>query len=855
VRVLSTVARAIAAGRSRWELQAVSSAVATGTGVPPLPTATIGRPRLLAALDAQRNRALTLVGAPPGWGKTVLLSDWAAARGAAWLTLGRRHCDPSRLWEDVVAALATVEAPVLGLEAPLGTLDEEFPLRLADALADADDRPTLVLDDLHVLRGPALAGLGELVAHGGGAVRLVASTRSDPALPLERLRVSGRLGELRAAELAFTLDETAALLRELGLELRDDQVARLLERTEGWAAGLRFAGLSLIGEADRDGFIAAFAGDDRAVADYLTGEVLAGQPEAIREFLLRTSIADRVCGGLADALTGRSDGARTLEQLDRAGMFAAPLDRNRTWFRYHGLFAELLRARLRLEHPRLEPELHARAAEWLAASEMGSEAIPHVLAAGTSRTNVTLLADHWLELLLDGRAPEAVIAASSHPGADARLHVAGAAAYLSLGDPAGALALLDGVDAAGTDAGAFAALLRARARGNVSGARRAAAPLLDGTPARRAPGRADDARRALALYQLGAAEFEGGRPEAAAERLEGAAAIAVDGERQWLLLGCLGRAAALELAEGRLRRAESAARAVLALAEPRGWHRTGAAAWAYASLAAVHWHRDEIDDAERRADAAAAAAYAAREERALIAVRALRAHLAAGRGELDRARGLLRLAHEALARGGPVTARWLESLGPAPWGPEETRGPIAEAASSLARGDPLAALRRVERLAAVEPALHPVLRLHAELVEALARHRLGQLDAGAQSFERALAIAAGEGYRRPFVSALPVRRLLERHLGRPTAYGPLVAELLDALAKDADLPLGLLEPLSERERAVLRLLPTLLSYPEIAGELFVSVNTVKTHVKSIYRKLDVTGRREAVARARGLRLI
>jgi LuxR family maltose regulon positive regulatory protein len=171
------------------------------------------------------------------------------------------------------------------------------------------------------------------------------------------------------------------------------------------------------------------------------------------------------------------------------------------------------------------------------------------------------------------------------------------------------------------------------------------------------------------------------------------------------------------------------------------------------------------------------------------------------------------------------------------------------------RGDPLAALKRVEDLPQSDAALHPAMRLHAWLIDALARHGLGQLDAASRSLEQALAIASGEGYRRPFVGPLPTRRLLERHLARPTAYGPLVAELLDALARDCGAPPGLLEPLSERERAVLRLLPTLLSYPEIAGELFVSVNTVKTHVKTIYRKLDVTSRRDAVTRARELRLI
>jgi LuxR family maltose regulon positive regulatory protein len=818
----------------------VSSALAVRSSVPPVPAATVARPRLEALLDAGRAGAFTLVGAPPGWGKTVLLSAWALERDAAWLTLGACHADERRLWADVCEALGQDDIAI----------DADVPLALADALAGATERPILVLDDLHHLRGPALASLGELLVHGGNALHVVAATRADPELPLARLRLSGRMRELRAADLACTREEASALLHELGLSLRPELVLRLLERTEGWVAGLRLAGLSLRGEADPDAFVAEFAGDDRAIADYLTGEVLAGLPPATRELLLRTSIAGRVTGGLADALTGGSEGALALDELDRTGTFLVPLDRHRTWFRYHGLFAELLRARLRLEHPGLEPELHARAAEWLAGAGLGREAIPHALRAGGLRSAAALVADHWLDLLLDVVAPEAITEVAE--GADdARLAVSGASARLALGDPAGAEARLAGVREDDGDAGRLGTLLRARARGETEVAATQSAVLLRDAE----PGHDGDALRALTLFHHGATEFSHGRLEVAAERLEGAAAIAVESERDALLLGCLGRSAALELAEGRLHRADHAARNALALAEPRGWHRTTAAAWAYATLAAVHWHRDELDDAERRADTAAAAAYAARQSDAVLATRALRAHLAAVRGDLERARGLLSAVHEGLPDAGPVPIRWLEALGPAPWAPDGPAGPVDEAADWLTRGDPLAALRRVDGLPESDPDLHPVLRLHAWLITALAQHGLGRLDQASQALEQALALAASEGYRRPFVAGFPLRRLLERHLTRPTAYGPLVAELLDALAQGGDAPPGLLEPLSERERAVLRLLPALLSNPEIAAELFVSVNTVKTHIKTIYRKLDVTSRRDAVIRARELRLI
>jgi len=824
----------------------VTSALAARSAIPPSPAATIERPRLVTALDTHRAGAFTLVSAPPGWGKSVLLSGWAAERGAAWLTLGTRHCDAHRLWADVIDALSRAEAPID--EPDVDPRGQDVPLRLADALAGAAERPVLVLDDLHLLRGPALTALGELLIHGGDALHVVAATRSDPHLPLERLRLSGGLGELRASDLAFTLPEATALLAELGLTLREELVERLVERTEGWAAGLRLAGLSLRGETDADAFVADFAGDDRAVADYLTGEVLAGQTPATRELLLRASIAERVCGGLVDALTGDEGGALALEELEHAGLSIVPLDRHRTWFRFHSLFAELLQARLRLEHPGLEAELHARAADWLAGEGLGREAIPHALAAEGHHGAANLVADHWLPLMLDAPSPKAVIAVAEQAD-DPRLAVSAASARLALGDAAGAEAQLAGIGDSDTDAGRLGTLLHARATGDLDSAREITTTLLRGTE----PGRDGDALRALTLFHHGAAEFEHGRLELAAEQLEGAAAIAVDGSRGWLLMSCLGHGAALEVAEGALRRAETAARSALALAEPRGWHRTAPAAWAYAALAAVHWHRDELDDAERRADAAAAAAYGAQQPDAVIAARALRAHLAAARGDIDRARGLMRAARESLPEAGPIATRWIEALGPAQWAPAPD-DPVAEAADRLTRGDPLAALRRVEALPEAT-ALHPVQRLYAWLITALAHHGLGRLDLASQALEQALALAAAEDYRRPFASGFPVRRLLERHLARPTAYGPLAAELLDALAQGGDAQPGLLEPLSERERAVLRLLPALLSNPEIASELYVSVNTVKTHIKTIYRKLDVTSRRDAVVRARELRLI
>jgi LuxR family maltose regulon positive regulatory protein len=786
--------------------------------VPALPAATIARDRLHAALDAAHERRLTLVSAPAGWGKTVLLGSWSEAAEATWLTAGSRQLD-----------------------------GRAFAIRI-ERLMRAERPPLLVVDDAHLLHGAALEALRELLAD--DRARVVVAARHDPDLRLYRHRLGGELSELRAADLAFTEAEGAEVLAAMGCALRPDQVRRLVARTEGWAAGLRLAGLSLAGERDPEAFVAGFAGDDRAIADYLAGEVLDGRPAEEREFLLRTSVADRLDGDLARALTGQDDAPLMLERLAAAGMFLVPLDRRGGAYRYHALFRELLRSRLRLECPGAEAELHALAGAWFAERGDGAEAVAHAVAAGDAGGCDDLLAEHWRDLLLDGRSGSVAIAAAARRPDDARLAVAAAAGCLERGDRATAASLLSRAEAGGGETAAFAALLDARARGDAAAAWSAAASLIAPTPDAGAV-----ATRALAHLELGSVEFECGSPEAASEQLEAAGALAAEVGSAWVELGHLGRAAALAAAAGRLVRAEQAARHALDLAEPKGHHRTVAAAWAYAALAAVHWHRDELWDAERRSDAAVAAAHSAGAGDALLAVRALRAHLAAARGDVELGSALLRAARADAPTAGPLVPRWLEVLGPAPWAPDVDDGPLAEAAAWLQRGDALAALRRVEALAECDPPPYPATALHARLLTALARHTLGRREESARALEQALEIACREGYKRPFLAGIPVRRLLERQQERATAYGPLVAELLDALQAREPPPAGPLEPLSERERAVLRLLPTLLSYREIGGELFVATNTVKTHVKSIYRKLDVASRRDAVARARALRLI
>src|SRR4051794_3735271 len=681
-------------------------------------SAAVRRPRLEARLDELAERGVVAVTAPPGSGKTVVLASWAPARDAAWVSLRLEHLDAVRLWHDIAAALRPLGVE-LGAPPPPGRPAADDARALRTALGRAPRRVTLVLDDLHVLHGPALSLVATLAAECGSSLGLLVASRSAPALPLGRMRLESRLGELRGDELAFTADEADALLDADGLSLHPDQVARLVARTEGWAAGLRLAALSLRAEPDTDAFLADFTGDDHSVADYLSGEVLALQTPATREFLLRTSIAERVCGDLADALTGRADGARTLAELHRAGLFLTPVDRHERWFRYHPLFAELLRARLRIHDSGLVPELHLRAARWLAGGGLGREALPHALGAGDPAAVSDLLADHWLDLLVGGQAPEAVLAAARLRPDDRRLAVAAAGACLATGDPSGAEAVLPPAAAgAEDDVAALGALLRARAEGDAPAARTAAARVLRRRPVDgpRAVS-AHDTRRAIALLHLGVTEFDAGSPDAAGHALEAASALAVDARRERVLLECLGRMAALELVAGRLTRAASAARAAAALAAGARWERTAPAAWAAAALGAVHWLRDERREAEACGDAAMAAAYASGEVGAVQAVRLLRAHGHAARGDPDRGRALLGavLAGDEGDEGdGPVVRAWVDALGPCPWAHDDDAAgadPLAAAALRLARGDALSALRRVEDPATA--GAHPTRRLHA----------------------------------------------------------------------------------------------------------------------------------------------
>ena len=384
--------------------------LATKLHVPSRRPGFVPRPRLVGRLEEGLARGLVLVCAPAGSGKTALLADWArhGGRPVAWLSLDVGDNDPTRFWRHAVAALGQARPGIGELAGPvLGPLEASSPDGLVMALINElaadprEDEVLLVLDDYHLIDSqPVHGSLLFLLEHLPPGLRMVLASRSDPPLPLARLRAGGQLAELRAAELRFTADEAAALLREaIGADLPGTAVAALTARTEGWAAGLQLAGLSLRGQADTAGFVAAFSGSHRYVLDYLTGEVLERQNPQVREFLLETSVLERLTGELCDAVTGRAGSQAMLAGIERAGLFLVPLDEVRGWWRYHHLFADLLRARLQAEQPGRVQALHRAAAAWCEEHDLADDAVRHALAAGEAAWAARLVERHVEELL------------------------------------------------------------------------------------------------------------------------------------------------------------------------------------------------------------------------------------------------------------------------------------------------------------------------------------------------------------------------------------------------------------------------------------------------------------------------
>jgi ATP/maltotriose-dependent transcriptional regulator MalT len=721
----------------------------TKLGVPRLRSSTIERTGLLARLASHGGPVVVV--APPGFGKSTLLRQWrqAAERPLAWVSLDAGDNDPVLLWNYVVAALQAIE-PGVPLTLPAGPLSEHdfvdaIVPRLLNELASLEGDVVLVLDDYHTITNSTCHRSVELfVTREPANVRLVVASRVDPPLPLATLRARGELLELREADLAFTPHETELFLNDaLGLGLPPRATAALYAHAEGWPAGLYLAYLSLRDAVDRERAVADFGGSTRQVSDYLSEVALDALEPAVRDFLVETSILARMCGPLCDATTGRSGSTELLVELERGNMFLTPLDDHREWYRYHHLFADLLRAELQRRSPARRNELHRRAFVWLADAGLVGDAMHHGIAAGEVETAARLVAENYLATIEWGGYATVAAWLDAFPqgvvAGDARLSVVDAwvASFQRRRDDA-RLALQSAIDAGyegplpdgASSVEATAALLRGGFPWGDVGEMLSAAQR-----AFELEGERDSMWRVTVHVQLGWALALAGRADEARPLLERAAALAPRTE-QWLnAVGADCLLAFLDLDAGDLTSAGRWARRAVGVRESQGLADTATGGWAGATLGAVLVRGDERDEGERLLTLGLDRMRSASEPLLVIQVLLTLAVALGARGAVDDARRALAEGRDLLdgcRDPGVLADRW-----------EET-------SHSLATG-----LR-----------------------------------------------SAGDGTE-----------------------------------------------LTKRELEILRLLPTRLSQREIGRRLFVSYNTVHSHMRSIYQKLGVSSRADAVDRA------
>jgi LuxR family maltose regulon positive regulatory protein len=707
---------------------------------------------------ADTTAKLILIDAPAGFGKTTLAAQWRSGatgdRPFAWVSLDRGDDDPSRLWWHVVCALHLAcpgfdsEKLQRALHGQVPDFDGTVLPLLVNELAALAEPVVVVLDDYHLIKEHRCHDqMTLLLAHLPPSAQVAIITRADPPLELARMRAAGEMAEIRARELRFDLPQAAALTRNVaGVELTDHDLEDLVVRTEGWPAGLYLAALSLRGHPSPATFVRQFTGNNRFIVDFLVEDVLSKQPDEVRRFLTRTSILPRFCAPLCDAVTGSAGAAAILELLERENLFLVPLDESREWFRYHHLFAQVLRAQLASTESAVEPVLHQRASGWHRASGSPDEAIGHALAAGDADGATDLIAQHyyvyidsgqiatvrlWLRLLGDGWVATSPLAA----------HVAAWTAALS-GDPHAARRLLPVIEAAG-EAGPLPDGMRSF---------EFSAALLQGTfgfdglgPMREAAQRAigletDTASPwyALAHTALGAALYWNGELGQAAahaeEGLLGKAAISMVPMLSSAIMAMLAADA------GRLTQADELARAVRDVVSDPGLSQTTQSSFGYLAMGAVHATLGNLDEA---------------------------------RDELEHALQMRQ-----------------KSIGLSPW-----------------------------------PTVEIMFRLAPVLADLGDRARAGTLLGEARQVLMAL----------PDGAEAQLARLAQ--LEQRLAYRPLTAPGA---------------PITDREREVLRLLQGTLSLRDIGRELYLSPNTIKTHTRALYRKLGVSDRQDAVARAREL---
>lgn len=849
--------------------------------IPRLRPGAVSRPDLCARLDQGAHHRLTLIAAPAGFGKSTLLSQWLATQAGpvAWLSLEAADDNPGRFWSYLCDALAPyLPEAAAAMKEALQELELPAPellLRpLLDGVAALPERLILVLDDYHVIQETAIhTALAFLIDHLVPSLQLILLGRGDPPLPLARWRAREELLEIRVQDLRFNLDETVAFLnqaRSLGLD--EALVSALYQRTEGWVTGLQLAALSLRDRGDAASFISAFAGSHRFVLDYLVEEVLERQPPLVQQFLLQTSVLGRLTGPLCEAVTGLPESRQLLHELEEADLFLLPLDPGSISFRYHHLFAEMLRAHLQLAMPETIPALHLRAADWYATEGLTAEAIEHALAAQAWERAADLIegglesqwADGslrpllmWLKALpepvLQGRPRLCLLYARTlipTGSVDLIEPLVTSAARSSIGEP--------GL------AGEVTAMRcqLARLRGDLSGAMALGQQALAELPA------SSRGWRGLTEIAMGGCHrLSGALTEAMQAYGRGAADCAAAGKAFLTLTAHNLQAEVLEQ-QGRLRRAlaafQAAGRAGSRLLPASGWalvgeggilaeqdqlesaadlltqgiergksgHLINITVPGYLHLVRVRMAQGDLAEAERVLALATEEVQAIGLDRAVSRVAPWRARLSLAQGDLN----------------GAYTAAETMPVRPHPLVRSLTLGRVLRA-----DGRPERALRLLSEV--IEESRvqgEGALLLEAMVQGALCLSELGQIGVALSTLREALDLAVPEGYCRLFLDeGAPLQALLAQlpaQLVPPRLLGRGRPALVQAATE-------LVEPLSERELEVLRLIDGGATNQAIGDRLFVSVNTVKKHTTNIFGKLGVNTRTQALARARELGML
>jgi LuxR family transcriptional regulator, maltose regulon positive regulatory protein len=886
----------------------------------------VDRPRLREVLARNEVCPLTLVSAPAGFGKTTLLGDWSEqlsrdGKSVAWVSLDLSDNDPARFLTYLVGALQEIEEGIgegvlASLRSPQMPPIEALMGVLVNELAEVAHEITVILDDYHLIDSdPVHEAVSFLLEHLPENARLVISSRADPPLPLARLRVRDQMTEVRAADLRFTPEEASAFLNDvMGLSLSEGDVAVLEGVTEGWIAALQLAALSMRDRQDTSGFVESFSGSNRHVLDFLAEEVLERQPEGVREFLLKTSVLERMSASLCDSLTSRNDGQQMLERLEHENLFVIALDDERQWYRYHHLFADVLRSRLQREQPERIRELHLRAAAWYEQNGWTSEAIRHALAAQEHDRAADLVERVARKMWFRGEVMTLLGWLEALPEETRRrrpqLLLQYSAALLWVGRLDDVEPLVReieravGVSGEGRDEdlrpsadeplrqvllGFFAATqswrayLKGEPHGAIALAQRALALLPE----------TDLELRSFAAFRLAEAHRTADDLEAASAAFAETAELGRAAGHEYLVLRAMSRQAKLQMARGRLRTADHVLRRALRFAVERGGDSLPATGEVHVVVGKLLYEWDELETAARRLKEGIRLAERMGQFDTLVDGYVALSRLEIVQGNTESALESAQEANSLAQRSGAAeaiveAAAWnarlhlarsnltaavleLERAAAEPAVSVSTvreTAQIARARLIVSRGAYDEALRLLEELRGPAEAAGRTGKLIEILtLQALALWEKNKREQAVGTLTRALALGEPEGYIRTFVDEgaamgeLLSATLEVRQRGHPDATripARYLAKLLAILAEERAAPGAgerLSEPLSERELEVLGLVAAGKSNGEIASSLFVSLSTVKTHINNLYRKLGARSRTQAIARARELDLI